>query len=324
MLVGEFLQRQIDHADGPFDNLLTGRDDGVGLLAAQHHAGNFGGVGQIVDAGLDNLDAGDAQAAAQLLFEAVVDFLAAAAEGELVAVVVHIVVGVEASHFAEGGVALHVDKAVVALERGGLGAVFLDGGGGVDLDVEAGLVGVLDFPHQHEADHDGVAVLVVHLDGGHVHVARPQREAALAVEGVHPEEAVVGHRAAVLAEEGEHARLVGLDDHEADAVEDVEAAGHDAENSPEVLAFPGKEDGDEHDGHHHDNVQKELEEAVVDDSHGAFEFFCFHVIVFIVLLRCEVSKQYQFDITLQKYKLFFIPREKKFVSLHPLNTIDRL
>ena len=58
MLVAEAVERHVHHRHGTLDDLLAGGDDGIGLLAAQHHGGDFGRIGQVVDAGLDHLDAG--------------------------------------------------------------------------------------------------------------------------------------------------------------------------------------------------------------------------------------------------------------------------
>ena len=52
MFVAQTLQGHVNHRHGALDDLFAGRNDGVGLLAAQHHGGDFGGIGQIVDAGI--------------------------------------------------------------------------------------------------------------------------------------------------------------------------------------------------------------------------------------------------------------------------------
>jgi len=47
-----------DHPDSTFDDLATGGDDGLGLLAPKHGAGDFGGVGKVGNAGLDDFQSG--------------------------------------------------------------------------------------------------------------------------------------------------------------------------------------------------------------------------------------------------------------------------
>ena len=62
MFAAQTLQGHVDHRHGALDDLFAGRNNGVGLLTAQHHGGDFGSIGQIVDAGFDHLDAGHRQA----------------------------------------------------------------------------------------------------------------------------------------------------------------------------------------------------------------------------------------------------------------------
>ena len=57
----QFVQCHLNHRNGTFYNLLTCRDDGRSLLAAQHDGSNLGSVCQIVDAGFHHLDAGKCQ-----------------------------------------------------------------------------------------------------------------------------------------------------------------------------------------------------------------------------------------------------------------------
>ena len=153
---------------------------------------------------------------ADFLLQTAVDFVATVAERHLV-LVLKVVIGVEAGHFAQSRVALHGHEAVV---RGG-------------FHIEAGAVGVLHLPHQHQADHDGVAVAVVDLDGLHVHVVGAEAHLLAGVEGIGPEETVVAHSAHVFTKESKYARVVGLDDHHLET-RDVQAPKYPADASDDA------------------------------------------------------------------------------------------
>jgi len=57
----EFLERHFDHSDGAIDDASACGDDGFRLLPAQHGFGDFRGVGQVAQAGLNDDHAGVAQ-----------------------------------------------------------------------------------------------------------------------------------------------------------------------------------------------------------------------------------------------------------------------
>ena len=57
-LADSCVERHLDHAHGALDDLRASRDDRVRLLAAEHRVGDLGGVREVADAGLDDLDAG--------------------------------------------------------------------------------------------------------------------------------------------------------------------------------------------------------------------------------------------------------------------------
>ena len=89
-------ERHLDHADGAVDDTGAGRDDGVGLLSAQHGLGDLRRVGQMADAHLDDLHPGDGDALGHLLGELAGDDVGRAAQRE--AVVGGVVVGMRGRH----------------------------------------------------------------------------------------------------------------------------------------------------------------------------------------------------------------------------------
>ena len=58
----------------------AGRDDGVGLLSAQHGLGDLRRVGEVADAHLDDLNAGDGDALGHLMGEFAGDDVGRAAQ----------------------------------------------------------------------------------------------------------------------------------------------------------------------------------------------------------------------------------------------------
>ena len=87
LLVGQFVQGHLDHAHGTIDDLPTSRDNGLGLLALEHCAGDFRRIGQVADACLDHLDTGLAQAVLHLGRELIGNLLGVAAQSDQVIVV---------------------------------------------------------------------------------------------------------------------------------------------------------------------------------------------------------------------------------------------
>jgi len=188
----QVFESQLDHTDGTFDDFLPGGDHGGGLLALEHGAGDLGGVGQVADACLDDLDAGDGKAGGQASLELVVDLGGSGAQGDLGVVVLEVVVRIMPGQFAQGRLVLDADEMRVVVH------------------LEHGPEGVADAPDEHGADHDRVADLVVDLDRLAVEVAGPDGDLALAEEGVDPREAVALDRSLVLAQENHHGMDVGL------------------------------------------------------------------------------------------------------------------
>ena len=75
ILVRELVERHLHHRHSTLDDLFTGGDDSRSLLAAQHHGGNLRSIGEVVDTGLNNLDACKRQTLVELLFQLLVDLL---------------------------------------------------------------------------------------------------------------------------------------------------------------------------------------------------------------------------------------------------------
>ena len=222
---------------------------------------------------------------ADLLLQTAVDLVAARAQRHLV-LVLEVVVAVEARHLAQRRVALHRHEVVVALKlllHSVAVSVHLTAGrlrAGLHVDVETSLVGVLDAPHQHQANHDGVAAAVVHLDGRHIHVTGAERELALHVERVGPEETVVGHRAAVAAEEGQHTALVGLYHHETRQMEAPQHPEQTAEDAGKRQFLGTAEDAQPDGCHHQGQIKYQMQEPIVRRIHFFYHFFTFHIIYF--------------------------------------------
>jgi len=57
LFVGQFRQSHLNHRDCAMNNFLPGGDHRFRLLSAQHCLGNFGGVGQVSEAGFFDNDA---------------------------------------------------------------------------------------------------------------------------------------------------------------------------------------------------------------------------------------------------------------------------
>ena len=62
--LGEAVERELHHADGALDDLRARRDHRLGLLAAQHRAGDLGRVGEVGELGVVDHDARPARSAA--------------------------------------------------------------------------------------------------------------------------------------------------------------------------------------------------------------------------------------------------------------------
>ena len=116
-------------------------------------------------------------------------------------------------HLAQRSIALHADKLLQGIHD----ALHVCSHGSLHLlrhrlriDLEECLVGVLQLPYEHQSNHDGVAHLVVHLDGLGIKVAGSHREGLGSVERVDPVVTGLRERARVLAEPRDDTCLVGL------------------------------------------------------------------------------------------------------------------
>ena len=176
MLNGKFVKCKFHHTHSTFHNLFASRHHSGSLLAAEHSGGNLGSVGEIVEASLHHFDARHGETLIELVLELHVDFIAAGAESELILIelrgVASVIVGILPRHLAQRGIALDAHKLLqlvhARLSRSELGTL--------RIHLKHSLVGVFQFPHHHQANHDGVAHLVIHLDRLHIEVAGTQGE----------------------------------------------------------------------------------------------------------------------------------------------------
>ena len=141
--------------------------------------------------------------------------VAVAAQRNLVARGVVIVVSIVSRHLTQRGVALHRNETLEHVHARALRHHTLRVGGHVDVEYRAVDLVALETPHQHHADHYRVARLVVHLYRLGVQVAGAKRYLLRRHEEIDPPESRVVERSAIFAEESQHARLVGLHENEA-------------------------------------------------------------------------------------------------------------
>ena len=104
-----------------------------------HGTGNFRCVGNVVDAGFNNVNTGYVETLSELRLQLLIYILATSTQGDFGVLNFEVIVGVEAGQLAEGGIALHHHKVLVVVH------------------VESGAVGILHFPHQHKANHGSPA-----------------------------------------------------------------------------------------------------------------------------------------------------------------------
>ena len=201
-------------------------------------------------AGVVDGDARGGEADAQLLLECGGDLLDVAPQrdgvGALV-VVLHVVVGVHAGDVAKGRLGLHRNEALVV------------------VDVEQGLGGVLDAPDHDGRDLDGVAHLVVYLEGLAVERACARRDLgapvcaqALGVERVGPAQALVTHGAHVLAKQDAGARLARLQREE--AVRHQEGRDEERQEYQEVEEVVPVRGDEPEEAHHRREEQDDVRE----------------------------------------------------------------
>ncbi len=200
------MQSHVDHRDRALHNLLSCRDYGGCLLAAQHHGGNLRSVGQIVDSCFHHFHAGHVETVVDLLFKQIVDLIAAVAQCQFVGVGSGLVICIVAGHFAQSSVALDADEVLQCRVAHGCAGGPERGG----IEVEHGAVGILDAPDKHHADQYRVAHFVVDLYRLDIHVADSQREFPACHERVGPEETHLAAGAFVSAEKDHHACFVRL------------------------------------------------------------------------------------------------------------------
>ena len=199
----------------------------------QHDRRDLGGVGQISDAGFDDLDPGGGDVLLDLALDALCHHFRGAAQaaliGHTIAGGVHVgshIVGVDAHHVAQGAVTLQ-------------GQVFF-----VVVHIEHGLCGVGHPPDHRNADLHRVAQAIVDLLAGVVQGHHLQGDllavlltvslhhrallniTALAqdgacggvdrrAEGIDPVKALPLQGADVITEQGQHQRFLGLEDFQA-------------------------------------------------------------------------------------------------------------
>ena len=129
------------------DDLLARGDDRLGLLPAQHHLRDLGGVREVHEACFLDHHAGLAQPRLQLVHERSGDDIGRTKKrgaGRLARRIV-LVVGERRGEVAHRGLALDLDEVLVV------------------VDLERCPRGVVDVPDDDGGDLDRVAALVVHL-----------------------------------------------------------------------------------------------------------------------------------------------------------------
>ena len=157
--------------DGAVDDLLPGVDDRLGLLAAEHHAGDLRGIGQVGQPGFVDRHARLRHPLLKLLLQGGRHLVHAAAERQLVRLAV--IVGVGTGQVPHGRLALDVDVGLVV------------------VDVEAGLERILHPPDHDGRDFDRVAPFVVDFEFLAIEVSRAERDAAFRVERIGPVKAAL-------------------------------------------------------------------------------------------------------------------------------------
>lgn len=140
----ELFEGHFDHGDGAHDEGFPRGDDGGGLLAAEHGAGDFGGIGEMGEAAFVDGDAGDAEARDELGAEFAGDLLVIAAQRDFL--VLEIIVGIARPDRADGDFDLGYDELQIV------------------IDIEGGLRCVGDAPDELGGDFDRVAARIVDLD----------------------------------------------------------------------------------------------------------------------------------------------------------------
>ena len=290
-------QSHLHHADSSLDDLFARRYHRVGLLPAQHHRSYLGGVCEVVEPGFLDLDAGHGEAFVQLLLQLVVDLLAAVAQGELVARDIrflgglYVVVGVLPGDLPQRGVALDADELLECEHprRHVAAASSCNGCHCLRVYLKHCFVGVLETPHQHHAYQDGVAHLVVDLDGLGIEVPGAERECLGRHEGVDPVEARVAERALVLAEEHHHLCLIRLKHHVAEQHEESHDHQHYASHREDrVAALRAGGVETECPAEEHGEVDEQAEETVEVNAR-VIEFFVFHMTDVLMMLQDSIS-----------------------------------
>ncbi len=207
--LAELGQRQFHHADGAFNDQLAGFENGLGLLAAQHRAGDFGRISEVGDAGIIDGEAGNADALLQFGPEDFGNVIARGAQGRLIAF--GMIVGEFRRHDAQTGFDLDVGEI------------------GIAVDVEHGTGGIVHPPDHIGGDLDRIAAVVVHLELFAGDVAGAHRDDLAADPERHPAQALAAVGRKILAEQREHRRRVRLQRVEARRHKNGRDQGHGAE-----------------------------------------------------------------------------------------------
>ena len=106
-------QRHFHHPHRTGDDPRARGNDRVGLLALQHRLGDFRGVGEVADAGVDHLYTGIGQAFGKFITQMLRDFRGMTAQRNLAILV--LVVRVAGGHRAQCGFRLDVHETFVVI-----------------------------------------------------------------------------------------------------------------------------------------------------------------------------------------------------------------
>src|SRR5690606_20595815 len=141
----KMLQCHLNHGYRTFYDFVAGCNHSGGLLSPEHSAGDFRSVCEIADACFYDMDTGNVQPVAQVLFKRFVDFFMARPQGEFI-VIVEAVIGIHTRQPSYSGIALDAHEVFIIIY------------------LECRLERVLYLPYKDHTDLDGVTHLVVHFD----------------------------------------------------------------------------------------------------------------------------------------------------------------
>ena len=190
-LFGQQVQRHLDHRHRAFDQLLACRNDRLGLLAAQHRTGDFLCISQMGKAAFVDGDPRNAQPLDQRLAQFDPDLVMVAAQRHFL--MLNVVIGVARADRAHRGLDLRHHKFLVI------------------VDVEQGLRGVGDAPHDLRCHLDRVAAQVVDLDLVGNDIVRAHRDLLAGQPWQHPAQPFFAVGALIRAEQLNRRSFVGVD-----------------------------------------------------------------------------------------------------------------